>query len=82
MGGRGGEDVGGDMDDIHGPEDDDHEGVVAASIKDVDGAGGVNTLYCYSYFGPSFSILKLPGQSLKIEQYFCLTLIVRRNVLI
>jgi len=29
------------MDDIHGPEDDDHEGVVAASIKDVDGAGGM-----------------------------------------
>ena len=51
-GGRGGEDVG-DMDDIHGPEDDD----VAVSTKEDDGAGGVNTLYCHSYFGPSCIIL-------------------------
>ena len=56
MGGRGGEDVG-DMDDIHGPEGDDHDEVVAASSKEVDGAGGVNTLQNYSYFGPSCSIL-------------------------
>ena len=56
-GGKGDEDVG-DMDDIHAPEDDDHDEVVAASTKDVDGAGGVNTLQNYSYFGgPSSSIL-------------------------